>query len=663
MKIFSRSTPLAHTTFYFLVFLALFLLAGSAQASKALLSEQQRDFIAAEKALKKGDVQNYQALKSRLQDYVLYPYLEYAEARGALGNAKVVERFESEYADTPMAGRLATQRLKYLGDKGLWREYLKRYKGSSSPKLKCYKLRAQASVKGKNEEWYEDVRAIWMTGKTLPPACNPLFNTLYDSGKVNSHQILQRARMAIEANNLSLAKFLAKKLGTSDKQWYRWWLEMHKKPLETLKKSLKVPDSAVMEEIVLHGVARYSRKDTLGAWAFWTNTLRTSFDFSREQIDKVEGKLILRAAWRHLPEVNGWYKEVNESALNEEAKQWRVRSAIRAGDWKAALNGLDKLPEGEKSDTQWKYWRARALEQLGKTEEATTLFEELAETTGYYGFLAADRQGKSYRFTSIPIVTKGNDGKVDTLATRPGMLRARELFDLGRNVDAMREWQFQLKSMSRQEKKLAARLAQRWGWHFAAILTASKAGHLQDLELRFPLVYRNDVIKFAKRHGVNPSWVYGVVRRESAFREAAVSPVGALGLMQLMPGTARNVAKRLGLPRHSKKELKVAAKNINLGASYLREVLDTYGGNEVLATASYNAGPHRVKKWLPEDRPLEADVWIDSITFDETRAYVKAVLFYSTLFDRKMNGKARGLASRMKPVKPLKEIEPTRRGA
>ncbi len=642
--------------------LGVFLISPVTQAASTLLSEQQRDFLAAEKAFKKGDMATYRSLKSGLQDYVLYPYLAFAEARAGVANKATVNRFREQFSETPMSARLLTSRLNYLGKKGQWREYLEIYQGSSSAKYQCYALRAQGAIKGRDEDWFYAVKDIWLTGKSLPPVCNPLFNNFYASDKITSSLILKRVQLAIEKKNLSLAKFLSKKLNEGDARWYRLWLAMHNQPLETLESVLSAKESAPLGDAIVHGVLRYARKDTVAAWDFWRDELRQRFDFSQKHIDEVEGKLLLRAAWRHLPEAHGWFSLVSDSSLNDEARQWKVRTAIRQGDWTMALEGIDNLPAGESDERQWQYWRARALEQTGANKAANKIFQSLAKTTSYYGFLSAERLELPHQFTSIPAVSKDNAGAVDGLLERAGILRAKELLALDRKVDAMREWRHQTSQMSKAEKKLAATLAQRWGWHFAAILTVAKAGHLQDLELRFPLAYREEVERAAKKHGIDPSWVYGVMRRESAFRETAVSPAGALGLMQLMPATAKEVVRKLGLPKHSKKDLKTAAKNINLGAFYLKEVKDTYGGHEILATASYNAGPHRVKTWLPDEGVLEADVWVDSITFDETRAYVKAVFFYTAIFERKLYGSSGKLSERMPLVRTLEDIRSMKQG-
>lgn len=216
--------------------------------------------------------------------------------------------------------------------------------------------------------------------------------------------------------------------------------------------------------------------------------------------------------------------------------------------------------------------------------------------------------------------------------------------------------------MSKDQIRVASKLAQQWGWNFTAISTIAKARHFEDLQLRFPVLHNNLVESEARRNRIDSSWVYGVIRRESAWREDVVSPAGAVGLMQLMPATAKSVAKKVGMRKPSRAQLTEAPRNIRLGAAYLREVLDQYHDNEILATASYNAGPHRVKAWLPELATLPSDVWVDTIPFDETRAYVKAVQAYSMIMAWKLGKPERRLDIRMPPVYTLDQWEEKRAG-
>jgi soluble lytic murein transglycosylase len=231
------------------------------------------------------------------------------------------------------------------------------------------------------------------------------------------------------------------------------------------------------------------------------------------------------------------------------------------------------------------------------------------------------------------------------------MLRARELFFLDRLIDAKREWFQALRYLDQDQIKQAATLASRWQWHDSAIRTVAKTEHRSDYSLRFPMPYKRQVLEYAQARKLDPSLIYGVMRRESLFDPLARSSVGALGLMQLMPSTARKVASSLGMKRPRKADILSVENNIRFGTQYLRNVMNRFDNNVALAAAAYNAGPSNVRKWLPTEQTMPADLWVETVPVEETRNYVQAVLAYSTVFDRSL-GKNTLISSRMGDIKP-----------
>lgn len=628
-------------------------------AENASLNSQQRQFLAAHDALLAGKTSEFQRLKKSLRKYNLYPYLEYAELERNITSASdhTIQRFIKQYANTPLADRMRKLWLKELAKQQRWKKYYAEYSDrfSANKTLYCHYLNA-ALKQRKNV--LPDVKKVWLTGKTLPKACVPVFKYLYDSHHMTPDLIWQRFMLAANKRNKKLAKFLAKKLPASERKRYDDWLKMDKQPLESLTRASTQQDDAKLRDLLVYGIKRYSREDTATAWSLWNTRIKPDFKFSDEQINEVERSIALRAAWRHEPEASTWLALLNEAAVNDEAKKWRIRSAIREQDWPNVLRQIGALDEEERSDEQWQYWKARAYQEIGRNVSAKIILETLAKETSYYGFLAADKLGLPYQFNHETVTSDADAPLVKKLAQRPDFKRSRELFKIGWDTDARREWNLAIKSMSKDEKRLAAKLADDWGWHFTAILTVAQARHFDDLELRFPLLYQDVVKREAMRNQIQPSWIYGVIRRESAWREKVRSPAGALGLMQLMPATAKRVSRKLGQKRRlSSSQIMEVPRNISLGSAYLRQVMDKYNDHEILATASYNAGPHRVRRWLPEEGTLPADVWVDTITFDETRNYVKAVMAYSTIADWKLGGKIRRLSERMPTVFTLEQIE------
>jgi len=633
----------------------------SASAKESDLSPELKAFKEALVALKANKKTTFSRLKKSLKNDPLYPYLEYEELSRSLGNSRSIRSFLKTHANTPLAERLRRSWLRSLAKRKQWSEYYKAYDSEldGNTELRCHYMHASLR-KGKNV--FKAVQEIYPVGKSLPDACDPVFDHYYKSGAITPAMIWDRLVLAGDKRNSTLARYLAKRLPKAQQGWYTWWQNLNARPLKTMRRLAKEKDSDYLRDMLAFGLVHYARDDTTAAWDLWHSQYKNKFKFTRDQINKVEHAIALRAAWRHMPEAYGYLTSLAEAALDQEAREWRVRSALRIQNWSGAISQIKALPEKSQTKAEWRYWLARAYEMNQTPELANELYRELASETDYYGFLSAEKIGTPYIFNHVPVLSVEEESKVASLANEDGFVRARLLSDLGRDLDVTREWNFAIKSMSKDEIRVASRLAQQWGWNFTAIATIAKARHFEDLQLRFPVKYNTLVESEAQRNRIDSSWVYGVIRRESAWREDVVSPAGAVGLMQLMPATAKSVAKKVGMKRPSRAQLTEVPRNIRLGTAYLREVLDQYDDNEILATASYNAGPHRVKAWLPELTTLPSDVWVDTIPFDETRAYVKAVQAYSMIMAWKTGKPERRLDLRMPPVYTIEEWEEKRAG-
>jgi len=295
--------------------------------------------------------------------------------------------------------------------------------------------------------------------------------------------------------------------------------------------------------------------------------------------------------------------------------------------------------------TEWRYWRARCLEELGRKSEARTLFKQLAKTPDYYGFLAADHLNLDYRI--VEQASRPSDRVIDKLESQAGFIRARELVYAGLYPQADAEWALATRGLSTKSRCQAALLAQRWGWYAKVIPTMAGGGCWQDLALIYPTAFQETLEPQAKRLALDLSWIYGLIRQESVFRPNAVSHVGAMGLMQLMPSTGRTVGAKIGLTLDSPRQLLDPETNLAVGSAYMSTLLQRFSGNEALATAAYNAGEERVDGWLPDSGAIPADVWIDTIPYTETRNYVHKVLAHTVMFDYRLHGKPERLSARI----------------
>ena len=354
-------------------------------------------------------------------------------------------------------------------------------------------------------------------------------------------------------------------------------------------------------------------------------------------------------ASRHDPQAIDWLWQVDAAYADDHVLRWRAAAAVFHSKWERVLEATGSMSGEELERERWRYWRARALEATGAAAEARAEFESLARERDYYGFLAADRVDAVYRFNHRPLVIAPT--VMERVAAMPGTQRALEFLALDRRVSARREWHALIGGLGEDELQAASWIAGCREWHGRAILSIARTEERDDLELRFPVVYRDIVESASSRRGLSPAAVYALIRQESAFMPDARSPAGALGLMQIMPHTGRMLMRKAGRKLRRRSQLLSPSLNVDLGTRYIQSLLSKWGGSPVLATASYNAGPHRVRSWLPDKGEVEAAVWIDNIPFTETRRYVRRYLAYSTIYQHRLGRQPIRLSERMPPVR------------
>jgi soluble lytic murein transglycosylase len=299
--------------------------------------------------------------------------------------------------------------------------------------------------------------------------------------------------------------------------------------------------------------------------------------------------------------------------------------------------------EAEEQDAeQWRYWRGIALRETGSAAAGREMLRALAGERSYHGFLAADGLGIGYALNHEDI--PADETVIAELGSLQSLIRARELFYVGLDSRGRSEWDDAVGALPGEHRLQAARLASRWGWHSRAIATAANVGEYDDLSIRYPLPWHEAFLTHSKAAGIEPAWAYGIARSESLFMRDVRSGAGAIGLMQLLPSTGRHVARHLSLPYSGLDTLTDPDGNIRLGTGYLGQMLERFGGNRVLATAAYNAGPLRVEEWLPGSTGVDVRIWVETIPFNETRSYVRRVLAAETIFHWRMTGETRRLS-------------------
>jgi soluble lytic murein transglycosylase len=641
---------------FFVIFLLLtgfVVTANPASAQDAVQDEdsRRRDYLAALEALKAGQTARFKTLYARLDGYILRGYLDYETLKNRVATAPAadIEQFLEENSQAPISDVIRKKWLRILARRGDWDTFLKEYQDiEDEPELQCLRLSHLLKTSEQQAPLMAEAETLWLTGKPLPAACDPVFAAWRKAGHMTSEKVWARIRLAMESRNLQLAAQLARYLDPSERVWVSRWQAMHRDPVRQLQRIDYPVETPVARTIVTHGIVRLAYRDPEEAMAQWQR-LKEKYQFFGEDENYVLRNISILAAQDQLPQALAWLSAVSADPGDETLLLWRVKTALRTGQWEMAKRFIAGLSEEQQQDSRWRYWTARILEATGDAGKARAIYESLAQDRSYYGFLAADRIGAEYSMQHESV--DASPEEVSAMLARPGIQMAQELYAIGQIVDARRQWSWTTRNMNNRELAVAAVIARQWGWHDRAILTVARSDQQDDLELRFPVLYRDVIEANAAKYGIDPSWVYGVVRQESAFVPDARSQAGALGLMQLMPSTGRHAGRKLNIPIRSNRALLNIENNLRLGVSYLKDVLGRNDGNEVLATASYNAGPNRVSSWMPE-KHMDADIWVETIPFSETRDYVKNVMSYTTVYDYRLGSHPERLSNRMMSISP-----------
>jgi soluble lytic murein transglycosylase len=617
------------------------------------LSAQRKIFLSAQAALLAGKSAVFKTLLPKLETYPLYGYLLYDDLSRRLPSAKEAElrAFLTRTADSPISARLRSQWLTQLAQQQQWKIFVAAYEPQEGDELRCYFLRARLAT-GKIKDMMDDTRRLWLVAREQPTACDQVFDAWRRAGGMTEDLLWQRIRLAMDAGKLSLAQALAVHLKPDGRAWVERWVRVHQTPAKELEQAGWRQDTPIAREIMRYGVLRLLKFDADVANDRW-RALKPQYAFTPEQVAFVEREIALQAAYRQHPHALEWLNAL--SVADDQVVQWRARLALIQGDWGALRAVVTSLAPTEAQQDQWLYWKARALAEIGAAQGESVydgvvfdLYDSLVGRRSYYGFLAADRLSRNYEFQHASV--QFTETELEQIGQLPGLQRAYELLLLDRTLDARKEWLLATAHFNDRQLQVAGVLAHQWGWHDRAILTLAQSSKNDDMDVRFPMAYQDQVAAVSNRYQLDPAWIYGIIRQESAFMLDSRSGVGAMGLMQLMPATASFTAKLIKSPFKGNSELLDVNRNIELGSAYLKHLADQYGGNPVLATAAYNAGPQRVNMWRPAASQA-ADVWIETVPYRETREYIKRVFTYTTIFDQRLGGQITRLSTRMPAVK------------
>jgi len=619
-----------------LIVLAAFspLVSAEIQVSNTL-NNQRYNYELAKVAIKNEDIPTFKSIYLKLNEYPLKPYLDYQYISSNLsqdtGESKVeTEAFIRLHSNTYLGDKLHREYLYHLASNKRWQDLIYWYRPKySSVAIQCRWI--EARVHGGNASALSEVAPIWTKAKSLPKSCDELFAMWMDSEFYTEEIAWKRFMLAMNASNTSLGRYLSRLLSERYQHYVDLAFELKRNPNiigEYHRFSRYTPE---MQNIILYGVKKLSKVEPEMALRYWRR-YEAKHIFDMEHIRTIKSRLAANLINEGKNEIVEQMLTLSPSLRHPSTLERLIRSQLKEQRWEAVLSTIHLLPEQQLASKRWQYWKTRAREQLGKP--AFESYQNLAQSRSYYGFLAADKLGKQYKLNAKPV--SYTQSAYDRVRKLPDFIRAKELWLTGHFSEAYAEWYYGMRTLSSKETIAAGALASQWSWHDRAINAMIAGRHWGHLDLRFPLAYEAEFTQAAKDTKLHPELLFAVARQESAMTKGAVSSAGARGLMQLMPNTARQTARKFGLP-HSTEDLFNANHNITLGSRYLNEMFEQFNGNRILATAAYNAGPHRVKKWISDaELQLPFDIWIETIPFKETRGYVQNVLTYSVIYSFRM---------------------------
>ncbi|ATX82840.1 soluble lytic murein transglycosylase [Mariprofundus ferrinatatus] len=612
-----------------LLFVLLMFCASIAQADT--IEQQRAWFEEARLALNNDDSGTFKSIKEKLGDYPLVPYLDIWMARQHLdkGNDDLVAEVLKQHAQIPESSSLRIAWLKQLAQKGKWAEIIKLLDQHPSDSSRLPEIAMVAA-------WHRGEKATaitlysehWINARKSSSYSESLHRQWEKSGHPTHEERWQRINQHINSGSWRKAKNEALHLPKVEQPLIGYWQKVQSDPEKMLLLWPEKVDTIPATMILKDGLVRLARNDAGRAWLLLPK-LETKVSVADEVLADLKQNLALRAARQHRIEAVEWLAALPESHKSEETRNWQIRLLILDGQWEKTITAIDALPDRERKQSNWIYWKARALEINGEKKLAEPLYLLLANSRGYYSFLSSERLGLPLKFNSN--VIEGAPADIEALSRLPAVQRAYEWLQLGHANKASAEWYAALRNSNRGEWRAAIHLASSWGWHDQAIRAAAKASEPDALEVRFPLGFEDAVAAASKESGLDSSSIWSIIRQESAFNFQAVSYAGARGLMQLMPATARDVAKKIKHPsRHP--DLFSPDTNVRLGSTYLAQMKERFG-SLALAAAAYNAGPHRVSLWVERSPFNGTEAWIEAIPFNETRRYVQQVMAFIAVYE------------------------------
>ena len=656
----------------FLAILTSIALAAALSSPVSRANAQGRDNVRSDEAIvdmaqayKQRDRKRLASLLPQVRGTVLEPWAAYWDlsARLDVAGPSEIQDFMTRYAGTYQEDRLRAEWLLQLGRNRDWvsfnREYPK-YRMNDDRSVKCYALMAEHLSTGADVS--AAVASNWLALKDADEGCASAAALVIKAQPSMAHLAWQRARLGMENDRLRISTQAVELL---DPAWVKTVNTIYLNPGKYLHDKLTAmrPQTRELVSLALIRQAYLEPQDA----AVEVEKLRWKTQLTAEERSWIWGVIGKRSALKLSAEAPSYFARAQVQYMHDDHLAWMARAALRAGRWEQVPEAISAMSEAQRADSTWVYWRARAMLRQAQTEtarsEALRAFESIAGVRGFYEQLALEELGQRIAVPERPAPLSAEEK--ENARKNPGLARALYAMNLGLREEGRREWNYSTNlhvrgGMSDRELLAAADLACRNEVWDRCINTSERTKQVIDLEQRFPMPFRAAVLARTKQIGLDPAYVYGLIRQESRFIMDAKSSVGAAGLMQVMPATARWTAKHIGITNFQPHHITDRDTNIASGTGYLKRVLDNFGGSMPLAAAAYNAGPNRPRLWRGQAGApvLEAAIWAENVPFNETRDYVKKVLANTTNYAALITGQPQSLKARLGTVGPRERAAP-----
>jgi soluble lytic murein transglycosylase len=622
--------------------LAVLALLASLPAMAAPAERGDLAFLSARDAYRNGERVRLARQIDALQGHPLLAWAEYWSLRLKLDDGDVggVADYLARHPGAYLAEKLRGDWLRSLGRKADWESFRRELPALALPdaEINCYAAQANNAA--------EMVRPLWTGGQDLPQACEQLVDQLVAAGGLSVEEVWQRVRRMFEAKRVGAARSAAAYLPATQGWDGRGLESIAQSPARHLDKLPAGWDARRGgREVALFAVQRLARNDPQDAARRFA---RIESRFAEEERAYAWGQIALQAAQRHLPEALSWYGKTAGTPLADEQRAWWVRAALRANDWATVGAVIPAMPPALAAQPDWIYWHGRALAAAGHSDDARANYLKISGQPNFYGNLADEELGRA-----IEVPPRASAPSAEELAVagaNPGFRRALALMRTDMRIEGVREWVWSLRGMDDRALLAAAEFAHRNEVWDRAINTADRTLKQHNYNLRYAAPFSDQVRPKADRLALDNGWVYGLMRQESRFVMNAKSSVGAKGLMQLMPATAKWVAHKINLSNFHPSRVTEMDTNVTLGTHYMKMVLDSLDNHPVLASAAYNAGPGRARRWRA-DQPLEGAIYAETIPFTETRDYVKKVMSNAVYYNALFEGRPQSLKVRLGTIR------------